>query len=1069
MDFAEIRDEDEDEVLARRPGCLRGVFRLLLVLLVPLLLIVALLPTLMSSDSGRRWALQKINAAVAPAQVSFEQWSLGWLTALQLDRVTYTDAAQGADVKIEQVAFDRGLLRLIPVGVLNLGRVTLKKPEIALSLVALPPKPPVKKGEKRGKSGGFFLPVADLAMTLSVEDGRVSVTGSAPEPFVARQVVGSVAVDSYRKPIAVQTQMRVGDGLLALEGRVQSLRDLFKGTELDQPEKLTLKLVSVDLTEFRPLIQQATGEPWIQSGVAEGALTAAVKSLDQFTLEGGVLVNNLSVAAASQAGSPAGDLALMVDVAYDKKVIKVTQFELNSPWVKAEASGTLQAGVKAGVMTGAINAKADADLAAVARDFAPALRLSKGFKMQQGRLRAALKLEGGEEAMRVDAEFTTADLAMTVGGEPLVLKPAPSLTFKAKFPHGRWPEVEACRLKAPFADLYGSGTFDAGVVKGKLDLTLFTRDFKRMLKDAPPMVGAIYLDAATRRDNGRVALNLLLKMSDVAAELKPGQRTVVPQGAIKFDGFVPLKDGKPEREIQDATYALTLESGQAAGGWKRWAPAGRTEAGEARPMALRGFSLSSEMELDSVSKLLGGFLPASALRRVSAWQGLVIANATAEVAGGAVKARMNAAGQKIVAGSGDGGVWRVPDVRLEATLAQGGPKEGVQVEATVTGGGALERDGATVFAEPSAKLEVDALLAADGNSLRMAKFALASGLLEVQAQAEVTELATRCVVAAKGKAAVDFGQVTELLNAKGVDEFALAGRELRPFSFTAPLAGGAATVLSEGVFSGTAFLGSLKGLGLEAGPADLAVKLSQGVLKLAYEPTLNTGKLRLVPEVDAVGVSPVLLFPAQTRLFENVAITQEMVDKLLVNVNPLFQGSQSLGGTVSLSLRSCRIATGVTPDKGVAADMDILFKNLKLELGPSLRDLLSILKVKDLTYFAEQLPVHVVIKDGRIQVDPVKMVIDRQPVIFSGWVAFDGTIQYLIEVPLTDRLTGSGSGRLLKGTTVKIPVTGTVQHPRLDTRALQGAVGSMIKDIVSERAAEKVGTFLEKLQKELKK
>lgn len=1063
MDFAEIRDDEEDEARERRPGCLRGLFRLLLLLVLPLLLAAAMIPTILSSDSGRQWALRKLNAAVAPSQVSFEKWSLGWLTAPQLENVTYVDALSGTDFKVEQVAFDRGLLRLLPVGTLNLGRVTLRAPEVAFSLVPPPKQPQAKKGEK-SKGGFFILPVVDVAVTLNVENGRASVTGDAPEPFVAQQVAGTVTLESYRKPIAVQAQMRVGGGTLALEGRVQSIKDLCKGTELAQPEKLTLKLVGVELPAFRPLIQHATGTPWIHSGVAEGALTAVIKGVDQFTLKGGVLVNNLSVSAANQPHSPPGDLALMVDVAYDKKVLKVTQFELNSPWVKAEASGTLRAGAKAGVMTGAISAKADADLAAVTRDFASALGLSAGFKMRQGRLHAAFTLEGSEDATRVDATVTTADLAMTIDGEPLVLQPAPSLVFKAKFPYGQWPEVEAFHLKAPFADVYGSGRFDAAVLKGKLDLTLFSRDFKRMLKACPPMVGAAYLDVATKQEGGRVAVNVFLKMADVAAEFKPGQRAVVPQGAMKFEGFVPLKDGKPENAIQDAAYAFTLESGKVSGGWKRLVP-----AGEARPLVLRGFTLTSDMELDSVRKLLGGVLPATAQRRMSTWQGRVIANATAEAAGGVAKVRMNAAGVQVVAGMSDGGAWRVPDIRMAAALEQNGPKDGVRVEMTVTGGGSLERDGATVFEEKSAKMAADALFAADGGSVSISKLELASGLFDLQAQAEVTELATRCVVAAKGKAALDFAALTRLLNAEGIDELTMAGRELRAFSFNAPIAGGAATVLSEGQFTGAAFLGSLKGLGLEAGPADLALSLSKGALKLGYEPVLNGGKLRLVPEVDAVGVSPIILFPAQTRLLEDVAITQEMVDKLLVNVNPMFQGSQVLGGTVSLDLRSCRIATGVAPAKGVAADMDVLFKNLRLKLGPAMLDVLAMLKVKDPSYSVEALPVHVVVREGHIFVDPVKMVVDRQPVIFSGWVAFDGAIKYLLEVPLTDRLTGGSGGKLIKGMTIKIPVTGTVSQPRLDTSVLQNTIGGLIRGAVGERAAEKVGSFLEKLQRELQK
>lgn len=1065
MDFAEIREDDEDNGLAakRRPGCLLGLIRLLLVLLVPLALMVALVPTLMSSDSGRQWALKKINAAVAPAEVKMERWSLGWLSAPVLEKVGYADAAHGADITIEQVTFDRGLLRLLPVGVLDLGRVTLKNPVALVSLVQ-PPKPPKAKAEQVPAEGGaFFLPIADIAAVLVIADGRVKVTGNAPDPFVAQQVDGTVTLESFRKPIAVQAQMQVGGGTLALEGRVQSLQELLKGEAFEQPEKLKLTLDNVDLAAFAPLLQHASGEPWIRSGVAEGVLTAVIAGAEQFKVEGGVLVSGLSVAAERQKPSPKGDLALMVDVGYDKKVVSVTKFELSSPWLRANASGTLRQGAKAGVMTGAISAKAESDLAAVARDFGPALGLAKGFKMQNGRLLATVALQGSEAAIEVEANLTTADLAMAIDGEPLTLKPAPSLVFKASFPYGQWPEVETFHFKAPFADLYGSGRFDAAVVKGRLDLTLFSRDFKRVAKQAPPMVGSVYLDVATKREEGRVALNAFLKMADVALELKPGQRMVVPQGALKAEMRVPLKEGKPENEVQDASFECTLESGRLTGGWKRLALA----QGD-RPLVLRGFTLTSDMELGSVRRLLGGFLPASAQKRMTEWQGHVIANATAEAAGGVLKARLNAAGQRLVAGSAEG-VWRVPDVRLAGALTQNGPKEGVRVEATVTGGGTRERDGEVVFAEKAARVALDALFAPDNSSVHVSKLDVTAGLFDVQAQADVTELSTRCVVAAQGQAAVDFGAVTRLLEAEGIDEFQMTGRELREFRFASPVAGGAATVFSEGEFSGAAFLGSFKGLGLNAGPADASFRLSKGLLKVAYEPALNGGKLRLVPEVTVERATTTLSVPPQTRLLENVTITQEMVDTLLVNVNPLFQGSLVQDGTVTLDLKSCRLVSGLTPDKGVAADMGIVFKNLKLELGPSLRELLTTLKVKERVYRVEQLPVHVTVKDGRIHVDPIRMVIDKQPVLFSGWVAFDGTIKYLIEVPLTDRMTGGVGGSLLKGMTVKIPVTGTVNEPRLDTSALQNTLGGLLKSAVGERGAEKIGTFLEKLQKELQK
>jgi hypothetical protein len=1063
MDFTHVRDEESEEAVERRPGgCLRGLFRLTLVFLVPLFAVLALLPMLMSSDPGRLWALKKINTAVAPAEVSIGRWSLGWFTAPVLEKMSYRDAGRGADIQVEQVTFNRGLLRLLPVGTLNLGRVTLKNPVGTLSLV-----PPVAgvKAEPRaaGAGGGLILPVVDVAAEVSVENGSVSVTGNAPDPFVAQHVNGTVTLASFRTPIALQVQMQVGGGTLAVEGRVQSLRELLKGETFGKPEKLTLKLVNVDLTAFGPLIRHASGEPWIRSGVAEGALTALVSGPEQVKLEGGLIVNGLSVAVGRQAPSPKGDLALLVDASVDQKVVSISKFELSSPWLRATAKGTLQQGAKTGTLTGAISAKAEADLVAVTRDFGPLLGFSKGFKMQKGLLVATAEIAADAQALAVDATVAAAELEMVIDGEPVAVKPAPSLVLKASFPHGGWPEVETFRLKAPFADVYGSGRFDAAVVKGKLDLTLFSRDFKRIFKEAPPMVGSVYLDVATLRAEERVALNVFLKLSDVAAELRPGQRLVVPQGTLKAEGFAPLEKGKPGREIQDATFAFTLENGKLSGAWKRLALA----QGD-RPPVLRGFSVTSDMELGSVRRLLGGFIPAAAQRRMTEWQGRVIANATAEAVGGAVKARLKAAGQQVVAGV-DGGVWHVPDVRLDSTLTQGSPKEGIRLEAALTGGGALQRDGATVFSEKAARVVVDARFAPDNSGVRFDTFELSSSLGEVQAQADVSELASRCVVNAKGRLSVDFAAVTQVLEAKGVDEFKMTGRGLREFHFVSPVAGGVTTVFSEGAFDGKAYLGSFKGLGLDAGSSDVSVKLSKGVMRLSYEPALNGGKLRLIPELSVERGLATLSVPPQTRLLENVRLNQEMVDTLLVNVNPLFQGSVVQDGTVTLDLAKCRLASGLSPDKGVAADMNVQFKNLKLEMGPSLRELLAMLKVKERVYSAEQLSIQVTVKDGRLHVAPVRMVIDKQPVVFSGWVAFDGTIQYLIDVPLTDRVTGGAGGNLLKGMTIKIPVTGTVNEPRLDTRVLQNTIGVLLKNAVGEQTVERIGSFLEKLQDELKK
>lgn len=1064
MDFSEIRDDEDEreEVPVKRTGCLLGLVRLLLVLLIPLFILLALAPTLMSSDPAREWALKKINAAIAPATLAIDGWSFGWLSHPALEKVHFKDASLGTDVAADRIAFDRGLLRLLSVGRLNLGQVTVTKPLATVSLLPVAQAEKKSSGEKKG--GGFsFLPVVDAAVTLIVDDGRARATGDGPESFEAQKIRATVILASIFKPVSIQTQMQVGGGTLSLDGRVQNPKDFFKGERSDEPEKLTLKAVGVDLTAFRPLLQHACGAPWIHNGTAEGAITVAVEGTDRFKIDGGMLINGLSVESGHSAPSPKADVAFLVNATVADRVVSISKFEFSSPWLRANASGTLQPGDKTGGLTGKLDAQADSDLAAVARDFAPVIGLAKEFHVQRGTLHAKIALAGDAKAFAVDADLTASDLTMTADGEPFTLKPAPSLVLKAKIPHGQWPEIETFHLKAPFADLYGSGRFDAAAVKGKIDLTLFSRDFKRVLKDAPPMVGSIYLDLFTKRADGRVGANLFVKFSDTAAELRPGQLMVVPQGTLKAEAGLPLKDGKPELAFQDATFDFTVGEGKISGGWRRLASA---QGG--RPLELRGFSLTSRLPLGDARRLAGGFIPATTQRRMTDWQGRAIVNATAEAAGGAVKARVNAAAQELVAGL-DGGVWRVPDVRVEAALIQAAADQGLQIAATASGSGTFDRDGATVFAEKGAQLVVDAQFAPDGTRLALSKFDLTSTLLGVQAQGEIRELKTRCLADLKGKLSVDFAEVTRLLEAKGIDEIQIAGRGAREFHLVAPLAGGATTLASDGTFTGAAYVGSLTGFGLRAGASDLSLRLAQSRLKVAYSPALNGGALRLIPELTTERGITTLVFPPQTRLLENVTITQETVETLLVHLNPLFQGSVVQNGTVTHDLKSFRAVSGLAPGKGLTADTTVLFKNLKLELGPSLLELLAMLKVKGRTYDASELKIHATIKDGRVYVDPVTLVVDKQPVTFSGWVAFDGSIQYLIEVPLTDRVTGGAGGKLLKGTTVRIPVTGTVDHPRLDTSALQNTIGSLIKNTVGEHAAEKVSTFLQKLQEELQK
>ena len=1068
MDFTEIpRDDDDalDEDLESKPGCLLRFVRVALVTALVFILLAALVPALMSSAPGREWAVRKINAAIAPAEVTIGQWSLGWFSAPVLDNVTYADASKGMSVKAEQVVFDKGLLRLLPIGTLSLGRVTVKKPDIFLSVGGFQPleqRPGVAATMGAKPSKGFFLPIVDASGTLVLENGRLTVNGQNAHGFLAQRVDAEVAVPSWRKPVDVKVQAQVGNGTVALDGRLASLAALAAKSNESTAETLALRLSQVNLAAFTPLLRQFSDGVWFDSGEANGTLTLAMTGAEQFRLNGDMMVTGLSVANGQNAPSPKTDIELLTDIAYAQGEVNIVRFELTSPWVKAKAKGAFTFGAKGKNPTGALHATAESDLPALVRDFGPALGFSPEFSMQSGRLHVELSIDAKEKTVGIDAALVTEALQMRFAREPLVLKPAPSLMLKASIPHDGYLEIGELKFIAPFADISASGTLASGQAKGRLNLTAFSRDFRRVFKSLPPMVGEIGLDASTQpATKGATAFHAALTAKDLALELKPNALVVVPQGTLKVSGSLP--EGKAFSEIQNASFDLTVTGGNAKGECKRFA---YVAAGNAAPLPLlQGFSMSSEFEFASLRRLVGAFLPEGVRAKTAGWGGQFILNATAEAANGTTKARLNAAGQNISGKTETAGV-RIPDIRLSGALAQERAGGEIKAEAEMTASGAMLRDGQAVFAENGAKLKTDLIIAPDFNRIQAKAFTLTSDLLGIQGSLDATELQSRCMVAAQGKLTVNCESVTRLLDAQGIDEWTLTGRDARSFTFKAPLAGGINTLFAEGEIDAAVFIKSLKGLGLDAGASDLSVKLSRGVMKVAYTPPLNGGKLRCVPEFRLERNNLTCTLPPKTRLLENVQVSQGIMDMLLVNIFPVFKGSLAQDGGATLDVASFKYVNGIAPDKGLAADSTLQLKNPKLTLGAPMREILTLLKIKSYSWQTGLVTVRTVIKDGRIHIAPVRIEIEKQPMTFSGWVAFNGAINYQIEIPLTERLIGKVASRAVSERSVKLPVTGTVNAPKIDTLALTKALANVVSETVIEEITDRATDVLDRLKKE---
>jgi hypothetical protein len=296
----------------------------------------------------------------------------------------------------------------------------------------------------------------------------------------------------------------------------------------------------------------------------------------------------------------------------------------------------------------------------------------------------------------------------------------------------------------------------------------------------------------------------------------------------------------------------------------------------------------------------------------------------------------------------------------------------------------------------------------------------------------------------------------------------MTGNKQHAFKLKGLLSEGLSGFLQKGEFSGAAYLASLNGLGLSAGGADISFDLEQSRLKCRWQPLLNGGELNLQPQFDYGARGVVMSMPTGIQLLKGGRITQQVVDHLLVHLNPMFHGSKIYKGTLDLKLNSFR-SGGSQKGDSLFLDAEITFNDLDMGLSPAMRDILAMIYIKSSRYRVKQLPMHVVIRDERVYIDPVTMVFLKQPLSFSGSVGFDSTIKYLIEIPISEAIASKTGLNIPKGLTVKVPITGTVDNPKLDTSALESAFGDFLKKTIGEETMRGVGDFLKQLTEELRK
>jgi len=101
--------------------------------------------------------------------------------------------------------------------------------------------------------------------------------------------------------------------------------------------------------------------------------------------------------------------------------------------------------------------------------------------------------------------------------------------------------------------------------------------------------------------------------------------------------------------------------------------------------------------------------------------------------------------------------------------------------------------------------------------------------------------------------------------------------------------------------------------------------------------------------------------------------------------------------------------------------------------------------------------------DGRISCTPLEILVADAKMTLTGSVGFDGSVDYLLEIPVTRNLVGREGYRFLQGTTIKVPIRGNGHQLDYDRSLLSDALAGLMTQAAENTAGRVIRQQADKI------
>ncbi len=308
----------------------------------------------------------------------------------------------------------------------------------------------------------------------------------------------------------------------------------------------------------------------------------------------------------------------------------------------------------------------------------------------------------------------------------------------------------------------------------------------------------------------------------------------------------------------------------------------------------------------------------------------------------------------------------------------------------------------------------------------------------------------------KGTVTPDLQALAGLVGAATGTEIAMTGRNSSDFELHLPLGVSAEELGRTMRLSLDLRADAVSSQGIDLRDLVIPVRMGDGVLESKIHAGLNGGTLALDPVCRFTGEPPLLRIPDNSRVLTGVELQQPLAEGVLARLHPLFGVLARPTGTLDMDLASFTwplVAKGADQAR-FKAIFDV--SRVNLDSTGVLREVLALAGLGQEKLTLRDSTVTCTGEQGRIACTPVKILVAGSEMVISGSVGMDRTLDYLLQVPVTENLVGREGYRVLEGTTLKVPIRGTLGEPVFNRDMVTAAVSDLLRQAAGKEIRKQI-------------